>query len=221
MAKLIMPSMFERGGVWWIRKGVPVALREPVARYLGKAPDAKHPDQPALVYELWRSLGAKDQREAKKRYPDKLKEIDAILDAARRGEGPRDPNPAITLSVRDRYALATDWYKRELDHAGVSGLSVDALSRSYFAREGQYDESVNVNRQADIDRLQLQQEGFADQNVSANNRIQQANVGTLVGQIGSAGLQAYDKLAIPSNPNGAAPTVGNFYVTPKSQQPGT
>ena len=125
-------------------------------------------------------------------------------------------------AIQAREAAATS--ATGAGEAGVSGLSVDALSRSYFAREGQYDESVNVNRQADIDRLQLQQQGFLDQAIGADNRIQQPSPLGLAASLAGAGLQAYTRLSIPTNP---APesipnlTVDNFYVKPSSSQEGT
>jgi hypothetical protein len=120
-------------------------------------------------------------------------------------------------AVKAREAQATS--ATGAGEAGVSGLSVDALSRSYFTREGQYDEGVTVNRQSDIDRLELQQQGFLNQNVSANNRITQPSAIGLTASLAGAGLSAYDRLSVPTNPS--TPTSGNDrfdYVTPKSQQ---
>jgi hypothetical protein len=52
--------------------------------------------------------------------------------------------------------------------AGVSGNSVDALAREYYSRQGAYDQTVEDNRTADINRLQEQMQGI---NVNAASQI--------------------------------------------------
>ena len=55
--------------------------------------------------------------------------------------------------------------------AGVSGNSVDALSREYYSREGDFAQSVINNRNADTNRLQLQMAGFNTAGQSENNAL--------------------------------------------------
>jgi hypothetical protein len=101
-------------------------------------------------------------------------------------------------AIQARAAAATS--ATGAGEAGVSGLSVDALSRSYFGREGQYDDSVNINRDADVGRLQLQQQGFQAQGQSRINSIQQPSALGMLGSIANAGFTAYNRLNIPTNP---------------------
>ena len=87
----IMPEPFKhpKSGVYYYRKTVPESLRGALGRR-----------------EIRRSLGTKDLREAKLRYPEVAADVDAILTRAAGG--------ATRLTNRQIVALAGEWYRREL-----------------------------------------------------------------------------------------------------------
>lgn len=74
-------------GMFYFRKRVPEPLR------------------PALGWELKRSLGTKDHREAKRRYPEAASWAERLLANA---EAP------LMLTQRDIDGLAGEWYRRQL-----------------------------------------------------------------------------------------------------------
>jgi hypothetical protein len=94
--------------------------------------------------------------------------------------------------------------------AGVSGLSVDALQREFYARQGEYAQSVEENRSADIDRLQMQMKGFNVQAQSANNQLKQAAEPSFLDaalRIGGSAVGAYGKyMYVPGRSMGAGNT---------------
>lgn len=76
-----------RTGVFYYRRAVPAALR------------------PKLGWELKRSLGTKDEREAKRRYPETAAWAEGLLAGA---EAP------TRLTHKETEALAGEWYRREV-----------------------------------------------------------------------------------------------------------
>jgi hypothetical protein len=87
----VMPQPFKhpKTGVYWFRKTVPERLRPAVGRR-----------------EIKVSLGTKDIREAKLRYPEAAARADLLLQQAARG-------PAH-LTHKQVVALAGEWYRQEL-----------------------------------------------------------------------------------------------------------
>jgi hypothetical protein len=88
-----MPQPFKhpKTGVFYYRRVVPHSLRAALGRT-----------------EFRLSLGTKDLREAKRRYPEKAAEVDALI--------ARASGTPVTLTHREIIALAGKWYWQKLDH---------------------------------------------------------------------------------------------------------
>ena len=84
------PYKHPKTGVYWLRKVVPVDLRAAVGKR-----------------ELVRSLGTKDPKEARANAPAVIAEFDAVLAAARAGDG--------RLTLKEIAALCGEWYRAECE----------------------------------------------------------------------------------------------------------
>jgi integrase len=84
------PVRHPKTGVYYYRKVVPQRLRDALGRT-----------------EFRTSLGTKDCREAKRRYPEKAAEVDAIIAQASGGH--------VTLTHKQVTALAGRWYSKKLE----------------------------------------------------------------------------------------------------------
>jgi hypothetical protein len=89
----LMPQPFKhpKSSVYYYRKVIPTALRQALGN--------KH--------EFRVSLGTKDLREAKRKYPEAASKVDAILTQAAGGP--------VRLTHQQIVALAGIWYRRELE----------------------------------------------------------------------------------------------------------
>jgi hypothetical protein len=101
----LMPQPFKhpKTGVYWYRKTVPERLRSTVGKR-----------------EIKFSLGTKDPREAKLRYPEAAARADQILQQATQGK--------VRLTHQQVLALAAEWYRRELEAKGADPGDAELLS---------------------------------------------------------------------------------------------
>jgi len=90
--------------------------------------------------------------------------------------------------------------------AGVNGLSVAALTHEYYQRGSDYADSVERNRQADVDRLQLQMKGFDVAAQNEQNRLPVPVAPSFLDaalRIGGSTVSAYkNTLYVPPEPRG-------------------
>lgn len=117
------PQKDEKAGVYYFRKGVPLALREAVG-----------------LTELRKSLGTKDPAEAKRRHAEVALEVDAEWDrlraALRLGEGSRDPErrpQLISLTQKDAHALAGEFYREFVAENEANPGSADRWTERLLA----------------------------------------------------------------------------------------
>jgi hypothetical protein len=117
------PQKDEKTGVYYFRKGVPLALREAVG-----------------LTELRKSLGTKDPAEAKRRHAEVALEVDAEWDrlraALKLGEGSRDPErrpQLISLSQKDAHALAGEFYREFVAENEANPGSADRWTERLLA----------------------------------------------------------------------------------------
>ncbi len=141
MAQL-MPQPFKhpKSSVYYYRKVIPAALRQALGN--------KH--------EFRVSLGTKDLREAKRRYPEAAAKVDAILTQAAGGP--------VRLTHQQTVALAGVWYRRELEARQTEpedpedyALQLDALQEA--DERGKTSEAVA----ADVDALLVSEGLLIDQ----------------------------------------------------------
>ena len=129
------PLKHPKTGGYYYRKVVPAHLRKALGRT-----------------EFRISLGTKDLREAKRRYPEKAAEVEAAL--ARAGGGP------LSLTNREVYALAGIWYRRMLDE--YEAEPGDPLGWDVWAdelRDAYHDDRVAAVIRPQVDDL-LKREGL-------------------------------------------------------------
>jgi site-specific recombinase XerD len=111
------PLKHPKTGVYWFRKTVPERLRSTVGKR-----------------EIKFSLGTKDPREAKLRYPEAAARADLILQQATEGKA--------RLTHQQVLALAADWYRRELEERSADPGDAELLFIQSGLLEDLYDENL-------------------------------------------------------------------------------
>ncbi|MBP0465866.1 hypothetical protein J5Y09_18210 [Roseomonas sp. PWR1] len=109
------PTKDPKSGIWEVRKGVPKALRAIIG-----------------VRELKRSLGTKDDAEARRRGPAVIAEFEARIAAA----WAQHRGAAASLSPQEVAAIVGEWYR-------VEGAKIDAAPGDPDVRDVEQDIVVN------------------------------------------------------------------------------